>query len=58
MTASVGGNSGNGGSGGGGGDSVRRREFVGGDGWYQVQSCVASGSIGSMMSLQIRASLV
>lgn len=56
MTASVGGNGGSGG--GGGGDSVRRRKFVGGDGWYQVQSCVASGSIGSMMSLQIRASLV
>lgn len=56
MTASVGG--GNGGSGGGGGDSVRRRAFVGENGWYQVQSCVASGSIGSMMSLQIRASLV
>lgn len=55
MTVSVGGS---GGGGGGGGDSVRRREFVGGDGWYQVQSCVASGSIGSMMSLQIRASLV
>lgn len=53
MTVSVGGSgSGDGGGGGGGGDSARRREFV------QVQSCVASGSIGSMMSLQIRASLV
>lgn len=57
MTVSVGG-SGSGDGGGGGGDSARRREFVGGSGWYQVQSCVASGSIGSMMSLQIRASLV
>lgn len=51
MTVSVGG-SGSGDGGGGGGDRARRREFV------QVQSCVASGSIGSMMSLQIRASLV
>lgn len=58
MTVSVGGSGSGDGGGGGGGDRARRREFVGGSGWYQVQSCVASGSIGSMMSLQIRASLV
>lgn len=52
MTVSVGGSGSGDGGGGGGGDRASRREFV------QVQSCVASGSIGSMMSWQIRASLV